>query len=714
MRIICFVVILLPLGLFSQVTNFQWPLSPVNEQHRISATFDECREDRDHFHNGTDMPLAPGQPALSIMGGLVTGIGSDWIRVEDFAYVHVIPNSALDINDTVLKGAVVGVTDSYAHIHLNYGGGASGHATGNPLLPGKITPFSDPYHPRSPIIQFVKDGTFTSFPGNSLSGRVDIVAQAADTTDLASHIDKNNGIYKIGWALYSADTSTVIAGPYFYFEAKQLYSNSYINNVYAPGSSTSIYRYIVTNKIYTNGYLDCALYDPGDYVISVMSSDTRDNWDTTFVPVFISDEDILPPAPPILNYVGSNGAGGILLEWTAPSDADLAGYRLEFSFDGVKWSSNHGPDVLTAGMTAFTIPSFSENTQLKFRLQAVDNAPIPNHSEYSDSYGVNLNAGGNSILIVDGFDRTNGSWTSAKHDFALSYSDAVVNSGNESSIATASNEWVTNTGNMTNYDAVIWFVGDDSRTDETFNATEQQIITAYLSSGGHFFASGAEIGYDLSAGSASDIAFMEQVLHIKYVDDNSGSLHVDGLGDYFSGLSFNYGVTPYVEDWPDYFSVSNEGEIILKYGNGLTAGVGYHDNTSSTVVLGFTFETIDTDASRSQLMGRVLGYFNGITSIDEIQQPVNASISAIYPNPFNASVNMNYTLQTSGDISISVFDIRGKRVFDQYYPGQGAGSHHWIWSGKNNEGNDLSSGAYIVRINQENGIMLTGKLLLLK
>jgi len=116
-------------------------------------------------------------------------------------------------------------------MHLNYGGGASGHPTGNPLLPGGLVPFSDPYHPRSPIIQFVQDGTASVFPSNNLSGRVDIVAQAADTTDLWSSIDMNNGIYTIGWALYSADTSTVLNGPHFWFEADELYSNSYINNV---------------------------------------------------------------------------------------------------------------------------------------------------------------------------------------------------------------------------------------------------------------------------------------------------------------------------------------------------------------------------------------------------------------------------------------------------------------------------------------------------
>jgi len=58
--------LLIPLGLFAQINNFPWPMAPMSSQHRISATFDECREERDHFHNGTDIPLAPGENVLNI------------------------------------------------------------------------------------------------------------------------------------------------------------------------------------------------------------------------------------------------------------------------------------------------------------------------------------------------------------------------------------------------------------------------------------------------------------------------------------------------------------------------------------------------------------------------------------------------------------------------------------------------------------------------
>ncbi|NQV42238.1 MAG: T9SS type A sorting domain-containing protein [Candidatus Marinimicrobia bacterium] len=709
-----FILFWLPLGLFAQINNFSWPLAPMDQQHRISATFDECRENRDHFHNGTDMPLAPGENALSIMAGTVTGIGSDWIRVEDFAYVHVIPLATLHVGNTVAQGAVVGHTDSYAHIHLNYGGGASGHPTGNPLLPGKITPFVDPYHPRSPLIQFVMDESSNAFSNNTLSGRVDIIAQAADTTDLQSSIDMNNGIYTIGWALHSADRSEILQGPHFWFEADELYSNSNINRVYANGSSTSIYRYIVTNRVTSNNYLDCDLYDPGPYVISVMSSDTRDNWDTTYVNVYLSDVDLLPPGQPDLRYIGPDASGNLHLEWEAPDDADLAGYILEFSYDGVNWSSNHGPDILTADMTSFEVVGFPQHTYLQLRMKAVDTAAIPNHSGYSDTYSVRLNSDASTILVVDGFDRTNGSWTGSQHNFATYYAEAIVNSGSSAGISTVSNEWVTSTQDIHDYSSVFWFVGDDSRTDETFSTSEQSVISTYLDGGGYLFTSGAEIGYDLSAGSTSDVDFLSQVLHVGYAGDDGNHASVEGVGPYFSGLDFNYGTFPYIEDWPDHFSPASGGEIALQYGNGLNAAIGYRDEVSGTFVLGLAFETIDTEAHRSQLVGRILGFFAGSTGLNDILIPEEMSIQRVYPNPFNASINIEYTLDESVPSRIVIYDIHGGVILDQALRNTTPGTYTWTWDAKNRTGQSMPSGAYFVQLIQSETHSATRKIVLIK
>lgn len=697
----------------AQIENFPWPLAPMNVQHRVSATFDECRGDRDHFHNGTDFPLGEDGEVLSIMAGQVLSFdpygGNAYIRIEDFAYVHVDPDPSLHVGDYVTAGQVIGWTNNQNHIHMNYGGGASGHPTRNPLLPNKITPFEDPYHPRSPIIWFVQDGTHDAFPTNNLSGRVDIVAQAADTTDMESTIDMNNGVYTIGWALYSADTSTVLAGPSFWFEADELYSNSYIDNVYAPGSSTSIYRYIVTNRVFSNGYLNCDVYTPGPYVVSVMSSDTRDNWDTTYVPITIREDDILPPDAPVLQYVGADDAGNLLIMWEPAEAHDLGGYILEFSFNGNTWSSNHGPDVLTAETTSFVVENFPQNSQISFRMKAVDTAPFPNESPLTDSYSLRLNSEAPAYLIVDGFDRTSGSWSAEQHDFATYYARAITDTEYESGITTVTNEWVTSVGTLEGFDAVFWFVGDDSRSDETFSSAEQEVIAEYLDAGGRLFVSGSEIGYDLSAGDDNDVAFMQERLLIDYEGDDSQSYTVNGEGFYFGDVSMGYGSFPYEEDWPDHYSAMNGGQVGLRYSNNTIAGV----YSSVTMVLGYTFETINTDEERAALMTAVLELFRSIVSVGG-ELPEDFMLGMPYPNPFNAQVMLPMVLHEAGLYDFSVYDIRGRQVYQspyEFYPG---GKQTMKWLGMDMHGNPVASGQYIISLRNSAGEQISRAITVLK
>ncbi|TLY29995.1 MAG: T9SS type A sorting domain-containing protein [Ignavibacteria bacterium] len=64
--------------------------------------------------------------------------------------------------------------------------------------------------------------------------------------------------------------------------------------------------------------------------------------------------------------------------------------------------------------------------------------------------------------------------------------------------------------------------------------------------------------------------------------------------------------------------------------------------------------------------GRPLGdpyWFNGLTSVREMPlaiPPSNFELSAAYPNPFNPSVNIQYTLNTSGITSLKVYNVLGQ------------------------------------------------------
>ncbi len=85
-----------------------------------------------------------------------------------------------------------------------------------------------------------------------------------------------------------------------------------------------------------------------------------------------------------------------------------------------------------------------------------------------------------------------------------------------------------------------------------------------------------------------------------------------------------------------------------------------------------------------------------------------------FPNPFNPSTILTYTLARSSKVSLSVHDALGREIanlVDAAY--LEAGSHSASWNGRDSFGNALGSGIYIARL--EAGELRTSmKLLLLQ
>jgi hypothetical protein len=84
-----------------------------------------------------------------------------------------------------------------------------------------------------------------------------------------------------------------------------------------------------------------------------------------------------------------------------------------------------------------------------------------------------------------------------------------------------------------------------------------------------------------------------------------------------------------------------------------------------------------------------------------------------YPNPFNPSTTIRYTLPQSGDLKLTVFDIKGRKVVDLFNGHQKAGDHKLTWHAVDANGGQLASGVYILHMTGD-GFSQTGKLMLLK
>lgn len=84
-------------------------------------------------------------------------------------------------------------------------------------------------------------------------------------------------------------------------------------------------------------------------------------------------------------------------------------------------------------------------------------------------------------------------------------------------------------------------------------------------------------------------------------------------------------------------------------------------------------------------------------STDDVGQPLHFSLQA-YPNPFNPSTNISFTLPSALEVRLEIYDILGRRVrvlADQRFE---AGEHTIIWDGANQSGAEAPSGVYFYRL----------------
>ena len=84
--------------------------------------------------------------------------------------------------------------------------------------------------------------------------------------------------------------------------------------------------------------------------------------------------------------------------------------------------------------------------------------------------------------------------------------------------------------------------------------------------------------------------------------------------------------------------------------------------------------------------------------------PQEFSISKAYPNPFNPKVNIDFSLPEITDLNIQVFDLLGRNVFTHQQDFTNPGKYRFQWNARDNSGNNVASGIYIVAIQHQNNI----------
>ncbi len=102
---------------------------------------------------------------------------------------------------------------------------------------------------------------------------------------------------------------------------------------------------------------------------------------------------------------------------------------------------------------------------------------------------------------------------------------------------------------------------------------------------------------------------------------------------------------------------------------------------------------------------------------DAIFTPSSYNLLQNFPNPFNPSTSIIYSLPAKSKVDIKIFDLLGKEVVTLVNDNQEAKHYKVIWDAKDRFGNSVPSGMYLYRIVAKSGnktFVKTRKLLLMR
>lgn len=93
--------------------------------------------------------------------------------------------------------------------------------------------------------------------------------------------------------------------------------------------------------------------------------------------------------------------------------------------------------------------------------------------------------------------------------------------------------------------------------------------------------------------------------------------------------------------------------------------------------------------------------------------PVITALQGNYPNPFNPTTKINFSLKEAGKVNLEIYNLKGQKVKTLMNKNMDADNHSVIWSGEDNSGKKVSSGIYLYRMKSK-GYSETKKMILIK
>jgi|ETNmetMinimDraft_8_1059916.scaffolds.fasta_scaffold00612_4 hypothetical protein len=252
----------------------------------------------------------------------------------------------------------------------------------------------------------------------------------------------------------------------------------------------------------------------------------------------------------------------------------------------------------------------------------------------------------------------------------------------------------------------------DATGDESLSALDATTILDYVVGiidslpydGGGYANAFAVLNYDnafVEAGQAIDIPLtFNNLLNIHSLE---GSISIESDLIRFTGLT-----------WPEalhgYMKQLHVEDDYLRFA---AAGSEIEDHNALTVMLHMDISAEFADSSNVPVLVEYVRWNEETPLVNETIQVMHISLKTDaeglipdvfalhqnYPNPFNPVTNIRYDIPENSHVKMVVYDILGRQVRTLVNRDHDPGFYDVLWDGRNDRGEQISSGVYFYQIN---------------
>lgn len=130
-------------------------------------------------------------------------------------------------------------------------------------------------------------------------------------------------------------------------------------------------------------------------------------------------------------------------------------------------------------------------------------------------------------------------------------------------------------------------------------------------------------------------------------------------------------------------------------GSGAIVRLLVEERTMSGSLCDWKLESLDLRDSGSN---RLQAIAPEVSALRFSELPDSYDLSQNYPNPFNSQTEVRFSVPRSGMVRIAIYNVLGQPVRTLVYEPLEAGVYRRIWNGRNDAGQEVVSGLYLLRM----------------